>query len=357
MQEVYCIKPKKLPLRSLCWEELADLLGRAHFVLGRFEALTHGIKNREQVLSLLMQEEAIHSLHYDQGPKDFRAFLLLQHADSPSKEVLQVQAYEATLRELIGTLQNTPLSLNLIKKIHAAVKIRSAMPEELGRLRTRQNWIGPEGCKIEEAYFFPPAPQQVMTLMKNLIGYLHGEERDKLVQTAIFFAQLLIIHPFMDGNGRVGRLLIPIILCKKKILSTPLFFMSSYFKTERLRYFQKLNAISEEDDWIGWIRFFLQGIIKQGEKSCSQVQALVDLHIRMSHALEASISATKLINTLFTLPIIDEKRLLDETSLTHHQASKMLQKLKRAHLVQKKAVKKEKRWIAPPLLRISKMTR
>ncbi len=187
-----------LPLKTLKWEAFADLLGKAHGVLGP-----------------------------------------------------------------VQSRKKKPITFSLILKMHKKI-IRNS--KDAGKFRTRQNWIGPEGCSKEEGYFFPPSHKSVPKYMKNLKHYINGRDKDRLVQLAIFFAQLLIIHPFTDGNGRLARALVPVILRKK-------FDMTSYFKKHRLKYFEKLFQISEADDWEGWIRFFLEGIIYTGEKSLTKTSS------------------------------------------------------------------------------------
>lgn len=151
------------------------------------------------------------------------------------------------------------LSSKLLCEIHKVL----TPGKGAGKLRKKQNWIGPQGCQIEEAYFYPPAPEKVPAHMNQLHRYLRFAEKDLLVQLAIYIAQLLIIHPFMDGNGRVARAAIPLFLSQKKLTSGPLFCMNTYFQKHRLQYLQKLYAITAEDKWMEWILFFLNGIVEQ----------------------------------------------------------------------------------------------
>ncbi|MBS0624589.1 MAG: Fic family protein [Verrucomicrobia bacterium] len=134
-----------------------------------------------------------------------------------------------------------------------------------GKFREEQNWIGPHGKSIDEAYYLPPTANRVPALMKNLSTYLSRKTEEPLVQLAIAFAQLLIIHPFMDGNGRVARALVPAFLWKRKLISKPYFFLSRYIRAHRLAYYQKLYDISEESEWEEWILFFLRGIKEEAE--------------------------------------------------------------------------------------------
>ena len=214
---------------ELKWEEWVDLLGKAHEVVGRFDEL----------ICLFSR----------------RSFSFLK------KDELRVPHAHPTLLRLAERHAHKPFTLALLKKMHRALK----PVKDVGRFRKRQNWIGPEGGSIEEAYYLPPKFERVPALMDNLKKYLNSKEKDPLIQLAIFVAQLLIIHPFMDGNGRIARALIPMILCKKKMTRAPLFFMSAYFHRHRLQYFEKLFQISKNNDWEGWIRFFLKGIIEDGE--------------------------------------------------------------------------------------------
>lgn len=142
---------------------------------------------------------------------------------------------------------------------------------ESGCVRTHQNWIGPTGCRMEEAFCYPPAHRYVLPYLKKLERYAESKDGDPLVQTAIAFAQFLVIHPFMDGNGRVARLLIPLLLYKKGLTSKPLFYMSAYFQKHRKEYFDRLLALSKEHDWEGWVVFFLKGVIDQGKLLCKKI--------------------------------------------------------------------------------------
>lgn len=231
--------PHRLPIKNLKWESLISLIGKARESLGRYD---EGLKKiSAKSLKALMQKECVSSLH---GKK---------------KEKI-LYAYEG-LEFAIRWAKKRPLNLSFLCQVHAIVKKDGSNPEEIGHLRTKQNWIGPQGCSIDEAYFYPPEPKKIRRSMQALFRYLQGEEKDPLVQLAIFFAQLLIIHPFMDGNGRVARIFIPVWLWKKGLISKPGLFMSSYFEKNRLQYFRKLFNISEKDAWEDWIAYFLKGVI------------------------------------------------------------------------------------------------
>jgi Fic family protein len=239
--EIEPCTPHPLPIKDLKWEKIISLIGEAREALGRYDETLKRISSKS--LKTLQWQECVSSLRGEPGEKTFHVHEGLEFA--------------------IQWAKKKPLNLQFLCQVHAIVKKDGSNPKAIGRLRTKQNWIGPQGCSIDEGYFFPPKSQTVKRLMQALFRYLRGKEKDPLVQLAIFFAQLLIIHPFMDGNGRVARIFIPVWLWKKKLTSKPALFMSSYFAKNRLQYFRKLFYISEKDAWEDWITYFLKGVIEQ----------------------------------------------------------------------------------------------
>lgn len=265
--------PKKLPLKSLDISRLLKILGKAHGVVGRFDAL---IKGQGRIFApALRAQEVYASLHSQKVKATFEQIL----AGDKEGEVFKIINYQEALKKSSRAIRKNRLSLTMFRQIHAQVKKGSGGPKkDIGKFRDRQNWIGPEKCKMEDAYFYPPKTALVPKFMKNLERYAHCKEKDPLVQLAVFFAQFLIIHPFMDGNGRVVRACVPLFLFKKKMISDPIFYMSPYLKRHRLIYFDKLYQISAKGNWEGWIEFFLKGVVEQGEKSIRTVQRLKALY-------------------------------------------------------------------------------
>lgn len=219
-----------LPPQGLKWESFIDLLGKAHATIARFSLLT------KKADSLLRKREVYSQFHKE--PINDQQLLAFR-----SKKIIDCK-----------------LSSKLLCAMHYILK-----KDHNGQFRKIQNWIGAKNCAKKDAHFLPPPPEMVREAMRKLNAYGNKKEKDPLVQLAIYFAQLLIIHPFMDGNGRLARSLVPIFLYKKGLISTPRFYLSAYFKRHRLEYFKRLYMISKKKDWEGWIRFFLQGIIEEGE--------------------------------------------------------------------------------------------
>ena len=177
--------------------------------------------------------------------------------------------------------------------------------KEVGAFRTKQNWIGPEGKGMKEAYFFPPEKAVYKKHLIRLEKFKLKKSQDPLIDLAVYFAQILIIHPFMDGNGRVARLIIPKFLQDKKVLVLPFFFMSHYFKAHRLLYFEKLYLITDKKDWEGWIRFFLKGFLIQAKAQLKMMNELLKIYQACLEAIGTSPSAKKFISQFFQNIILD----------------------------------------------------
>lgn len=244
--EPFC--PPAFPPRRLNKKAYAALLKTAHRELSLYnEAL---LKLPQELHSILLFTEAIASLNSQKLDDELSC---------------QVFQYVDTLEWASKKMKYEPLSKKLVCTLHRKIKQGLTPLKDLGVYRNRQNWIGPAGRK-EEAYFYPPKASEVHAWMENLFHYSEKQSSEPLVQIAMIFAQMLIIHPFMDGNGRVARILIPLLLYRKHVVPYPVFFLSAYFQQHRLRYFQTLFQTTEEAQWEKWITFFLKGVIVESKK-------------------------------------------------------------------------------------------
>jgi Fic family protein len=246
-------QPHLFPPKRLHQKSYSKLLKRANRALDRYNAEVLQSPNFKLFSSQLINLESIASVES-------------QKATKKSKLAL-VEDYRKALVWACKEIKKRPLSKEMICKIHKMAKNSSPHKKELGHFRSRQNWIGPNGGKIEEAYFYPPEANQVDKLMEELLHSLKKKEKEPLVQLALFFDQLLIIHPFMDGNGRVARILIPLFLYQRKAIPAPFFFMSRYLLKHRLQYFQNLYTTQDTNRWEPWIAFFLRGVISEARYS------------------------------------------------------------------------------------------
>ncbi len=271
--------PERLPIKSLDFESFIPRLGEAREQIARYDEAIRPLP--PSILDVMKWEESISSLqsqNIEADVKEVLRFALDKTADEARAPLLQKIL---NAKDGLNFAIQWPHALNLsfLCRIHAFVKKDGPNPKEIGRLRKRQNWIGAEGCPIEEAYFLPPKFHLLPALIKNWCLYSYRKDLDPLLQLAILIAQFLILHPFMDGNGRVARIYIPIFLARKKLISGPFFFLSRYFERCRLQYMQKLFRISETGDWESWILYFLEGVIEEAIFWKAQAEQLKQLYL------------------------------------------------------------------------------
>jgi Fic family protein len=175
-----------------------------------------------------------------------------------------------------------------------------------GEFRVEQNWIGKQGCPIEQASFIPPSPLRLLDFLQAWERYLDADDVDFLLQAAVVHAQFELIHPFKDGNGRIGRILIPLFLYQKRALSQPMFYLSEYLENHRDEYYQRLKAISGEGDWNGWIAFFLRATTDQAVQNSKRVGAIKALYDEMKVAIQETTHSqysVHLLDAIFSKPI------------------------------------------------------
>ncbi|MBV1928601.1 MAG: Fic family protein, partial [Gammaproteobacteria bacterium] len=189
-----------------------------------------------------------------------------------------------------------------------------------GQFRIDQNWIGKAGCSIEQASFVPPAPLQLPNFLQAWEAYMDFDDSDFLLQAAVVHAQFELLHPFKDGNGRIGRILIPLFLYQKKALSEPMFYLSEYLEANRDEYYQGLKGISEQGDWNTWIAFFLKAISVQAKQNSLRVRAIMALYEEMKITIQDithSQYAVHLLDALFNKPIFKTSDLVKQLKQTY----------------------------------------
>jgi Fic family protein len=205
-----------------------------------------------------------------------------------------------------------------------------------GAFRLEQNWIGQPGSTIEQASFVPPSPLQLQDHLEAWERYVSGDDVDVLVQCAVVHAQFELLHPFQDGNGRIGRLLIPLFLFQKRALFEPMFYLSEYLEAHRDRYYAQLRAISKAGDWSGWIAFFLDAIVQQAKDNTRRVQEILHLYEDMKRriaALTHSQHAIAVLDALFDRPIFQSGDFVLRSGIPKGTALAFLQKLKEANIL------------------------
>lgn len=335
-------KPHLLPVRNLEWEAFIDLMGRANRYIARYDGLLQSIVNPDVLLAPLRTQEAVLSSKIEgtqatlEEVMEFEADVL--SSENKKSDIQEVINYRFALMEGRRRMNDRPLSLNTIKKMHAillqGVRGESKDP---GNFRRMQNWIGPPGSTIEQARFVPPAIPDMMEGLYNWEKYLHSDEMDVMVQLAIVHAQFEILHPFMDGNGRIGRILIPLFLYHKKIIHQPVFYMSQYLESNRQDYYDALKSITDNNKWTNWIIFFLRGVVDQAEKNINQTRNIIQLYDQTKATMAAKTHsqwAIQCLDYIFSQPIFNTSDFNHDAKVPRTSASRLLGAMERNEIIQ-----------------------
>lgn len=331
--------PCKLPPETVEWAAHISLIAQANAAVARYDGILETMVNPGLLLSPLTTQEAVLSSRIEgtqatlEEVLEFEAEPGRQIDPSRHADIQEIINYRTAINRAVELLEKRPICLNLILELHSILmdSVRGANKAR-GQFRKSQNWIGPAGCSIEEATFIPPAPDALMAALDDWEKYIHSEEKDRLVQLAIVKAQFELIHPFLDGNGRIGRMLVPLFLFEKNILSSPMFYLSAYLESNRAQYYQALNAISEQDDWNGWIRFFLTAVIEQAKENIKKARAILTLYEKMKQEVPAvtrSQYAVQAIDSLFRRPIFRTTDFITDSKIPKFTAFRILNELER----------------------------
>ena len=317
--------PDSLPLKSLDYQRLLPLVGQANAALARYDGLLQGIPNPAVMLSPLTTQEAVLSSKIE-GTQATVDEVLEQEAGplkegEKYKDIQEISNYRKALFAAREYLSEYPIRLGFVRELHRilmdSVRGQNKSP---GEFRNDQNWIGPEGCAIERATFVPPNPLQLPSHLQAWESYLDSDDIDALLQTALVHAQFELLHPFKGGNGRIGRILIPLFLYQKRALSQPMFYLSEYLERYRAEYYQRIKAISEEGDWNGWIAFFLQAIITQAAQNSDRVALIQELYEEMKqeiHSATHSQYTVHVLDAIFSKPIFRSSELSQQLHCEH----------------------------------------
>ncbi len=335
--------PQSLPLPSLSWEQLAPFLGDAHEGVARFDALVGNIPDARLLLSPLTTQEAVLSSRIEGTQASLEDVLRFQaegKADGEkSDDIREVINYRKAMEAALERMQKLPLSERLIKEAHEILLSGTrGKQKDPGNFRRGQVFIGPPGASMENARYVPPEAQKIPELFSNLERYMHEEEKDVLVQLAIVHAQFEIIHPFWDGNGRIGRLLMPLFLYHKKAISTPYFYISEYLEKNRNQYYDGLNRITENGDWEQWIMFFLRAVAEQSRINADKAQAIINLKegtlLRVQKTTRSQY-APQITNFIFSQPCFAGTYFRAEAAVPRPSATRLLDCLVHDGIIEK----------------------
>ena len=309
--------PNPLPPAFELDDEAIQLSNEASLELGRLDGLGNALPNPHLLVNPFIRREAVLSSRIE-GTQASIADLYAYEAGQlplpgmppvPESDVREVLNYVHALEYGIERLESLPLSLRFMLELHEhlmrGVRGDQATP---GEFRRSQNWIGRAGATLNQATYVPPPATDMLDCLDALEKYLHyGDKYPPLVRIAMIHQHFEAIHPFLDGNGRVGRLLITLLLVSWGLLRKPLLYLSAFFELHRNEYYARLLAVNQHDDWDGWVKFFLRGVQEQASDAASRAKQLQDLQITWRKELlvgRRSTRAIQLADALFETPVI-----------------------------------------------------
>ena len=324
--------------------ELQALLSEADRALGRLDGSIHTLPNPDLFVFMYVRKEAVLSSQIE-GTQSSLQDLLAAEArmltpDTP-KDVDEVVNYVQAMNHGLERLRDLPLSVRLIKEIHARL-LQGVRGSRLtpGELRTSQNWIGPGGCTLNEARYVPPPPHEVPGALGALEIFLHAEsDLPVLIQIGLAHAQFETIHPFLDGNGRIGRLLITFLLCQREVLLKPVLYLSHYFKQHRTEYYEHLQAIRDYGQWEQWLAFFLRGVAsvsREATETARRILALREEHRATvtAHLGRAAGNGHRVLESLYQRPIVSVSEVQELTGTTYTAANTLVARLTQVGILQ-----------------------
>ncbi len=353
-ENVQAFVPTPLPpIPPIEWSpELRDKFDQALLALGRLDSVSTLLPDTSLFLYMYVRKEAVLSSMIEgtqSSLSDLLLFELDQEPGVPLNDVQEVSNYVAALTHGLARLnEGFPLSLRLIKEIHTVLLTKGRGSSQApGEFRNSQNWIG--GTRPGNAAFVPPPAEQVIECMGKFELFLHNQPEltPVLLKAALTHVQFETIHPFLDGNGRLGRLLITLLLCEQKVLKAPMLYLSLYFKTHRQYYYELLNNVRLTGDWEAWLDFFAEAVIFTANQAVETAQQLHDLanadRDKISKLGRAAASTLEVHRALMEHPISTAGWLVKKTGITAATINKCMGHLERIGIVRELTSQKRNR--------------
>jgi len=316
--------------------ELQRLLSDADRAVGRLHGSVETLPHPDLFVYMYVRKEAVLSSQIEGTQSSLQDLLAAEAhlAEGVPSDVDEVVNYVRAMKLGLQLLPELPLSIRLIREIHAEL-MKGARGAHLtpGQLRHTQNWIGPSGSTIATASFIPPPPHDVPTLLGDIETFLHREDDvPLLIKIGLAHAQFETVHPFLDGNGRIGRLLITFLLCERNALKKPVLYLSHYFKQHRQEYYDRLQATREDGDWEGWLSFFLQGVIAvsvEAAETAKKILVLREDHRRQINDQLGRMAGNghRVLERLYEKPIVSVEDVRTITGTSFQAANVIVQRL------------------------------
>jgi Fic family protein len=324
-------------------DEMTRRLSDADRALGRLDGVASVLPNPDLFVAMYVRHEAVLSSQIEGTQSTLEDVLQFEveggvATDQP-KDVEEVVNYISAMNYGLNRLAKLPLSKRLLCEIHRKLLrgVRGA-DRQPGEFRTTQNWIGPAGCTLEQADFVPPPVHEMNTALDDFEKFLH--DRDSLpvlIHCALAHAQFETIHPFLDGNGRVGRLLITLLMCERKILQQPLLYLSYFFKAHRAQYYDRLMAIRNDGNWEAWVKFFLRGVFEVSQGATDTARAILDLREKHRNLIASrfsnSVNGIRLLDYLFQQPTLSVAMAQKHLDCAYVTAANLIEELAKMRIV------------------------
>jgi Fic family protein len=315
-------------------EELWMLLSAADRAIGRLDGSTENLPDPDLFVYMYVHKEAVLSSQIEGTQASLIDVLEYEvQASDPAapQDIPEVVNYISAMGYGLDRLKTLPVSLRLLREIHEVLmrEVRGG-EKSPGEFRRSQNWIGPQNGGMSHARFVPPPPHEMNLALSNLERFLHDDRpMPTLVKVGIAHAQFETIHPFLDGNGRTGRLLITFLLCERDVLRRPLLYLSHYFKHYRLEYYEHLQAVRDAGDWEGWLKFYLRGLSTVANEATEVARKIVTVReyhreLVRDHFKGRAANALLLLERLYQRPIVTVNWVQQSTGLTFANANTLV---------------------------------
>ena len=314
--------------------DLQALLSDADRALGRLDGSIQTLPDPDMFMLMYVRKEAVLSSQIEGTQSSLQDVLAAEakifSAERPH-DVVEVINYVGAMNYGLERLSSLPVSVRLVREIHQRL-LRNVRGSHLtpGELRTTQNWIGPPGCTLNDAIFVPPPPHEVPTALGELESFIYGSHGiPTLVRLGLIHAQFETIHPFLDGNGRVGRLLITFLLTERDILQKPVLYLSHYFKRHRNTYYELLQAVRDSGDWESWLAFFLKGVAEVSREATMTARSIIDLRERHRLAVTDRLGNSagnghRVLERLYRRPIMSVADVREITGTSYSAANSLV---------------------------------
>ena len=332
--------------------EMANLLSKANRALGRLDGSAEILPNPDLFVAMYVRKESVLSSQIEgtqASLQDVLAYEAFHERRRMSVDVQEVVNHVRAMNLGIRRLGPLPVGTQLLREVHQQL-LRNVRGKEKwpGEFRRTQNWIGPPGSDISDAVFVPPPASLVQSCMSDLETYMSSDSgTPTLIKCGLVHAQFETIHPFLDGNGRLGRLLVTLLLCKEEVLSRPLLYISAYYKQYREQYYNLLQNVRDTGDWEDWLKFFLTGVWKVSEEAFDTARRIIglrELHRGLIAAgARSSAKALLLLDKLFYDPLISVADAAEHLNLSYPAASSLVSELERLGLLEETTGQKRNR--------------